>query len=157
MKRDYFLVLAQYSACVITGYFYFVNIATILGVAAGFGPLGLLLLFLSLLLAGVVSGLSLFLPRIGSGLAIGMVLPFMLSAIDSVINNIPASEPTLWLVPGCIVTFIATINLLVVRHSPWEGSTPVRIFIAILAALPAIPSLLLLLSIIFWMAGWKVQ
>jgi hypothetical protein len=157
MKLDYLLAMCQYLACVVTGYLYFVGIATVLGVAAGFGPLALFLLFLSLLLAGFVSGISLFRPLIGSGLAIAAVIPFIVTAVYSVMNDIPASEPEAWLVPGSIVILISTLNLLITRHSPWQGPTPLRFLVVVLALAPALIGVLLLLSIVFWMASldWK--
>ncbi|HUR97017.1 MAG TPA: hypothetical protein VMZ26_03000 [Pyrinomonadaceae bacterium] len=155
MKLDYPLVCLLYIACLFTGALYFFGIATILGVAAGFGPLGLLFLFLPLVLAGFVSGLSLFQPRVGACLAICLVLPFIAAAGYSAIYNIPASEPTFWVIPGCVVIFIATLNLLFTRQSLWEGSRSLRIVAGILATLPALAGIWLLGSIALWMVSWE--
>jgi len=155
MKLDYLLACLLYLACLITGSLYFSGLASILGMAAGFGPLGLVLLILSIILAGFVSGLSLYLPRIGAALAIGFVLPFIASAVYSIIENIPASEPMLWIVPGSLVILIATLTLLFVRHSISRASRPLRVLAVALAALPALTAILFLGSMVVWMTSVK--
>ena len=117
-------------------------------VSAGFGALALLFLFLSIVMAGFASGLSLFLPRIGSWLAIATSVPFVASGLYSGLQD-GSTDAVVWVGPGCIVIGSSVFMLLQTVRSWWEGSTVVRIIGVVLATVPALMALYILGFLIF--------
>lgn len=156
MKANYFLSAGQYLAYLGIGYLYFVGIATIFGIAAGVGPLGLVLLFLPLFLAGFASGLSFFRPKLAAIAATILVLPFLATGIYSMIESIPASEPLFWIVPAFVVIIISTLSYLWNNNSLWSTASKIgRIVLGVLAAFPALAALFFLVGIFLWLASVK--
>ena len=157
MKGGYFLSGGQYLIYLAVGYLYFIGIAMILGIAAGFGPLGLVLLFLPLFLGSLVSGLAFFRPKLAALIATILVLPFLATGIYSMIESIPASEPLFWNVPACIVILISTLTFFGNNHSLWSTASNVsRTIIVVLATLPVMAGLYFLVSILLWLASFEV-
>jgi hypothetical protein len=159
MKADYFLSAGQYLAYLAVGYLYFMGIANVFGAAAGVGPLGLILLFLPLFLAGLASGLSFFRPRIAALLATMLVLPFLATGIYSMIESLPGSESLFWIIPAFVVILISVPSLIWSKDSLWSTSSRViRTILALLAAVPAMAALFFLVSIVLWLAsGYNIR
>jgi len=156
MKAEYILTPAQYIAYLLAGGLYFIGIATILGIAAGFGAFALLLLFLPLIMGGLLPGLSLFRPKLAAILAIVLALPFFATCIDSWINGTPASEPSFWIIPASFVFMVSTFSILWSRESLWPDRViAVKVILVIFPAAPLLLALYFIINIILWLASFE--
>jgi len=159
LNRVAMLAVMQYIFYCFVGGYYYVVIATVVGSSAAFGGgfrfSGLVLLFLSLLLFGFVSGLSFFFPRIAATIAGIFVLPFLYIVIS-------VSFPDLFLVvifgaPSAVVVLVSVFALLWSKVPLWSQQEHLKgkVILGIFAAIPALLATWTLASIVIWLSGFQ--
>jgi hypothetical protein len=155
MRPEYILRGIQYLVYLFTGGLYFVGIATILGIAAGFGWSGLLLLIVPVVLFGSAPGLSLVRPRISAVLASILVAPFFIIGINGWIEGTPASEPWAWMIPANLVFLVSILCTLWNNESIWPHHSKLgKLIVIVLVAAPAITAAVFLVRIGVWLASF---
>jgi hypothetical protein len=155
MRPEYILRGIQYLVYLFVGGLYFVGIATILGIAAGFGWSALLLLIVPVVLFGSAPGLSLVRPRTAAVLASILVAPFFVIGINDWIEGTPASEPWVWMIPANLVFLVSILCTVWNNESIWPRHSMLgKLMIIVLAAAPAIMAAVLLVRIALWLASF---
>lgn len=134
------LAIAQYLTYFLIGTLFLIFIAGFFSVAAGFGIMALVLLFLPMFLAGYASGLSLLFPRIAAIIAIIFVLPFFLLGIYSMFGEAVGFDPIYVIAPAGIVILISVFALLWSKTSIWSQQEPLssKILVGVFAAILAL-------------------
>lgn len=150
------LAIAQYIIYVVVGAFYCLVIATYMGVAAGFGILALLLLFIPLFLFGFVSGLSFFLPRIAAASAVTLALPFLYIGVSSIFIEANGVEPSIFVIPSAAVVLVSVFALLWSKSSQWARQTRMfgKVTLGVSSLIPALLAVWMLSSIILWLSSF---
>ncbi len=151
------MAVIQYIFYCLVGAFYYLVVATFMGVAAGFGFFALGLLFLPLLLFGFVSGLSFFFPRIAAAIAGILVLPFLYIGISSIFTESAGVEPSIFVIPSALVVLVSVFALLWSRISLWSRQEHLKgkVFLGIFAAIPALLAMWMLVSVAIWLSGFQ--
>ncbi len=143
------LALIQYFIYIITGVLYYFLLASFFAVAAGFGIWVIVLLLLTLLLAGYVSGMSLFLPRTASALGGTAAFALLIYGVGLVFEY---KDYTLLVVviPALVAVIISLTALRRPTESLWSRCSTVvkKTAVAFAAAIPALLTTWVLLIII---------
>ncbi|CAN5712526.1 hypothetical protein BH20ACI4_BH20ACI4_29690 [soil metagenome] len=153
------MAIVQYIIYLLVGIFLLFVMGTYFSVAAGFTIFAFILVLLPLFLAGYVSGLSFFFPRIAALASIFLVLPFLIFAIYNIINKTPFSEPIVFIVPSFVVILISSFVFFQHKPSLWtsrkEKAAKFAAFIS--ATLPALLATFFLISSLIKILGRFVK
>ena len=133
------LGILQYVCTLVAGDFLLFVMGAYMSVAAGVSSLGLILLFAPLVLAGFLSGLSFFLPRVSAAFTILLSLAFTYIGIVDLVAGTPFSEPLFFLIPGIVLIGVSLAVLISNRGSIWSRTSHLfdRCLVVAAAILPA--------------------
>jgi hypothetical protein len=150
------LALTQYLSYLIAGALYYLLIAALMSVAAGFSFLGLVLLFLPLLLGGYASGLSFFAPRAAAAAAGIMAFPFLTLGVSAAFTGSAGISPVLMVAPAAAVCAISVFALLWSGPPLWLRQKPRgKVLLGILAGCPAVLSTWVLVVVLFGLSQFR--
>jgi len=146
------LAAAQYLSYFLVGALYYLIFGALAGVSAGFGLVGLALIFVPALLGGYASGLSFFMPRVSAVIAMIIGGAFMFLGISDFFHGTIQADP-FFVIPSAVVLMVSLIVLLWSDGSVWRRTkTKIgRISIVVVAAPPALFATWALGSVVFWL------
>ena len=133
------LGLLQYVSALVAGTFLLFVVGAYMTVAAGGSFLAVILIFAPVVLAGILSGLSFFLPRVSAALALLLSLPFAYIGFVDLISGTPFSEPLVFLIPSLVLIGVSVAVLANQKRSVWSRTSRVltRCIVVAAAILPA--------------------